>query len=90
VKKPAAITVYCPFCNALGDPQPVLAPMQCEQVTTQQGARGALPPPFFRYKCARCGYQEVQERYLTERPVDKGADKPEKTEKKAKEKEKEK
>lgn len=85
MKKPPATTLYCSFCNAMGDAEPVLTAMQCEHVTAQRGGKNALPLPFHRFKCGRCGYQEIHDRLpasKVERPAKAArADKPEKPEK---------
>lgn len=53
-------SLFCPFCNAKGSKQPVLSPMVVRRVDSAPIEQdGAVPTPFFLYRCERCGYGEI-------------------------------
>lgn len=63
--KPRSPSIFCPFCNAQGNAQPVLCPMG---VLFVEGGKSTTAQPFaaphFAYVCPRCGYREIHERLL--------------------------
>ena len=58
-------SVFCPFCNAKGNQQPVLSPMG---VLFVECGRPATVQPFaaahFTFVCPRCGFGEIHERLI--------------------------
>jgi len=62
---PGAPTVFCPLCNAKGQPQPVLSPMIVSEVPGGQSATTQpFAPPHFTYRCPRCDFVEIHERLV--------------------------
>ena len=58
-----AHSLFCPFCNAKGNAQPVLSPMSVTEIRiapTASGDDGKVP--FFSYRCERCGFSEIHQR----------------------------
>jgi hypothetical protein len=56
-------SLFCPFCNARGIPQPVLSPMTCCEVRVapvESDDPGRVP--YFSYRCERCGFVEIHDR----------------------------
>jgi hypothetical protein len=60
-----APTVFCPYCNAKGQVQPVLSPMK---VTFVEAGKPETVQPFaaahFTYACPRCSMAEIHERVV--------------------------
>lgn len=66
----ARASMFCPFCNADGERQPILSPMACVYVLASgeppDDAKPAPAPPHFEYRCSRCGYTEIHEQLFDE------------------------
>ncbi len=59
-KKPWSL--FCPYCNAKGIPQPALSPMVVEHVRVPPvDAAASSPAPYYHYQCQRCGFSEIHD-----------------------------
>ena len=57
--------IFCSYCNAKGNSQPVLSPMGVLYVEAgKSGTKQPYSPPHFTYICPRCGFGEIHERLV--------------------------